>query len=221
MNAINPLNSIKIILAEPQALVRAGLRKLFESVDGVEVTAEVADGRQLLDAVVANPPQIVISELALPQISGLEAAKRVIRHLPRVRFIFLSAQTDAMHVRSALRAGATGFLSKGSEPLELEVALRAVLRGQTYVTPSVSKSALDRRRAERGDDSVVLSQRQRQVLRLIGRGKSTKEIASLLGIGTKTVETHRARLMQSLGLRSGHALVHFAVRAGFDAADER
>lgn len=215
------MTPIKLIIADPHSLVRAGIRKLLEAIEGVEVLAEVNDGRQLLDAVVANPPQIVISELSLPQISGLEAAKRIIRHLPRVRFVFLSAQTDAMHVRSALRAGATGFLSKASDPLELEVAFRAVLRGQTYVTPSVSKSALDRRRAERGDESVVLSQRQRQVLRLIGRGKSTKEIAALLGIGTKTVETHRARLMQSLGLRNGHSLVHFAVRAGIDSVDER
>jgi DNA-binding NarL/FixJ family response regulator len=215
------MNQITLILAEPHALIRAGFRKLFESVNGVDVMADVSDGRQLLDAVVSNPPQIVVSELSLPQVSGLEAAKRIVRHLPRVRFIFLSAQTDSMHVRSALRAGASGFLSKSSDPPELEIALRAVLRGQTYVTPSVSKNALDRRRAERGDDAVVLSQRQRQVLRLIGRGKSTKEIATLLGIGTKTVETHRARLMQSLGLRNGHALVHFAVRAGLDSVDER
>jgi len=174
-----------------------------------------------LDAVVAQVPQLVITELSLPHVSGLEATKRIIRHLPRTRVLIVSSQIETLHVRSAFRNGATGFLSKTAEPIELEVAFTALLRGQTYVSPSVSRQALDRRRNERQDDSVVLSQRQRQVLRLIGRGKSTKEIADLLGIGAKTVETHRARLMQSLGLRNGYALVHFAVRAGVELSDER
>ncbi len=212
---------LNIVQADPQTLVRAGLRQLLETIDGVHVVAEADDGRRLLDQVIALRPQLVVTELSLPEISGLEALKRITRHLPDVRVLILSSLTDSAHVRSALKAGAAGFLSKSAEPAELDLAVRAISRGQTYLSPSVSHHAIERRRAHRETESVVLSQRQREVLRLIGRGKSTKEIASLLGIGNKTVETHRARLMQALSLSNTHALMHFAVKTVLDAADER
>ena len=212
---------LNIVQADPQTLVRAGLRQLLETIDAVHVVAEADDGRQLLDHVVALRPQIVVTELSLPEISGLEALKRIARHMPDVRVLVLSSLTDSAHVRSALKAGAAGFLSKSAEAAELDLAIRAIARGQTYLSPSISHHAIERRRAHRDTESVVLSQRQREVLRLIGRGKSTKEIASLLGIGNKTVETHRARLMQALSLSNTHALMHFAVKTVLDAADER
>lgn len=212
---------LNIVQADPQTLVRAGLRQLLETIDAVHVVAEAEDGRQLLDHVIALRPHLVVTELSLPEISGLEALKRISRHMPDVRVLILSSLTDSAHVRSALKAGAAGFLSKSAEPAELDLAVRAIARGQTYLSPSVSHHAIERRRAHRETESVVLSQRQREVLRLIGRGKSTKEIASLLGIGNKTVETHRARLMQALSLSNTHALMHFAVKTVLDASDER
>jgi DNA-binding NarL/FixJ family response regulator len=212
---------LNIVQADPQTLVRAGLRHLLETIDGVHVVAEADDGRQLLDQVIALRPQLVVTELSLPEVSGLEALKRISRHMPDVRVLILSYLTDSAHVRSALKAGASGFLSKSADPAELDLAVRAIARGQTYLSPSVSHHAIERRRAHRNTESVVLSQRQREVLRLIGRGKSTKEIASLLGIGNKTVETHRARLMQALSLSNTHALMHFAVRTVLDGSDER
>jgi DNA-binding NarL/FixJ family response regulator len=216
--AVDVLN---IIQADPQTLVRAGLRQLLETIDGVHVVAESGDGRQLLDQVIALRPHIVVTELNLPEISGLEVLKRIVRHLPDVRVLVLSSSVESSHVRSALKAGAAGFLAKSAEPAELELAVRAVARGQCYLSPSVSHHAIERRRADREAQSVILSQRQREVLRLIGRGKSTKEIASLLGIGNKTVETHRARLMQALSLSNTHSLMHFAVKTVLEAVDER
>jgi DNA-binding NarL/FixJ family response regulator len=189
--------------------------------DGVAVVGEATDGRELLDRVVARKPQLVITELSLSQVSGIEAAKRIARHMPGIRVLFLSAQAEQTQVRAALKTGASGFLNKAGEPAELEIAIRAVMRGQIYLSPSVSQHAIERRRAQRVEESVILSVRQREVLRLVGRGKSTKEIASLLGIGSKTVETHRSRLMQALNLPNTHALMHFAVRAILEANDER
>jgi DNA-binding NarL/FixJ family response regulator len=212
---------LNIVQADPQTLVRTGLRLLLETIDGVHVVAEAEDGRQLLDQVIATRPQIVVTEIALPEISGLEVLKRISRHLPEVRVLILSSQTESLHVRTALKAGAAGFLSKSADAAELDLAVRSVARGQTYLSPSISHHAIERRRAPRQAESVVLSQRQREVLRLIGRGKSTKEIAGLLGIGNKTVETHRARLMQALSLSNTHALMHFAVKTVLDASDER
>lgn len=215
------METVTIVHAEAQALVRAALRRFLEGIPGVRVLADVGDGQELLDRVIDVRPQVVITELTLPQVSGLEALKRIVRHLPDIRVLILSGMTESMHVRSALKSGASGFLSKYAEPAELELAVHAVVRGQTYLSPSVSHHAIERRRANRNEESVILSQRQREVLRLIGRGKSTKEIASLLGIGNKTVETHRARLMQALSLSNTHSLMHFAVRTVLDGGDER
>jgi DNA-binding NarL/FixJ family response regulator len=212
---------ISVVYADSQPLVRAGIRRLLEGLDGVAVVGEATDGRELLDRVVARKPQLVITELSLPQVSGIEAAKRIARHMPGIRVLFLSAQAEQTQVRTALKTGASGFLNKAGEPAELEIAIRAVMRGQIYLSPSVSQHAIERRRAQRVEESVILSVRQREVLRLVGRGKSTKEIASLLGIGSKTVETHRSRLMQALNLPNTHALMHFAVRAILEASDER
>jgi DNA-binding NarL/FixJ family response regulator len=212
---------VSIVYADGQPLVRAGIRRLLETLEGVSVLAEAEDGRELLERVVARRPQLVLTELHLPQVSGIEAAKRIIRHMPGTRVLFLSGQAEQSQVRAAVKTGASGFLSKGGEPAELELAIRAVMRGQLYISPSVSLHAIERRRAQRVEESVILSARQREVLRLVGRGKTTKEIASLLNIGSKTVETHRARLMQALNLPNTHALMHFAVRAILEASDER
>ncbi len=194
-------------------MIRAALRRLFESIDGIAVVGEADDGRGVLEQVQASGANLVVAEFLLPDMSGSDLAQQLRRYYPKTGLLILSASHDAAHVRSALKCGAAGFLSKSSEPMEVELALRAVARGQTYISPSVSNKALEGRRAQRGDNGAVLTRRQREVLRMIGRGKSTKEIAQIMGLSTKTVETHRARMMQALGLRGSSALMHFAVRA--------
>jgi len=210
----------RIVLADPHALVRAGIAQLIAQIPDTVVVGEAGDGERLLALITDKHPHIMLSELSLDGMSGLDVARRVHRHLPTLRILFLSSQADSVHVRTALKAGASGYLSKSGDPQELGLAIRAVMRGQIYLSPGISHHAIERRRAGRAEDSVILSPRQREVLRLIGKGKSTKEIADLLGLGAKTIETHRARLMQALSLNNTNALVHFAVRAILESADE-
>lgn len=207
---------MRVILAEPQTLVRAGLRHLLEAHTAAQIVGEAGDGTQLLELVGRLRPDIVITELGLPQISGIEALTQIRRHYPEVAVLILSSPTDGHHVRAALKSGAAGFIAKDGEPMELGLALRAVERRQIYLSPAISHKAIERRNDQRLEDAVELTPRQRQVLQLIGRGKSTKEIAALMGISIKTVETHRARLMQSLGLYGTNALMRHAIRNGLD-----
>lgn len=213
---------MEIILGESQNLVRAGLRRLLEDTGLVHIAAEVTDGQQLLEQVGRLRPYAVITELRLSGasgISGIEMLHQLQRHYPEVKALVLSAQTDANSVRQAIKQGAAGFLSKDAELPELTLALRALERNQIYLSPSVSHGAIDRRRHARPEDHVALTPRQRQVLHLIGRGKTTKEIAALIGVSIKTVETHRMRLMQSLGLRGTQALMLHALRLGYEAGE--
>lgn len=210
---------MRIFLADPHVLVRAALRRLFEAIDRVQVVGEADDGQGVLEQVRSCPADLVVSEFILPDMGGCELAQQLRRYYPGTGIVFLSCSHDAAHVRSALKSGAAGFLTKSSEPIELDLAIRAAARGQVYLSPSVSRKALEGRREQRSDNGAVLTRRQREVLRMIGRGKSTKEIAQIMSLSTKTVETHRARMMQTLGLRGTSALTHFAVRALSHAAE--
>lgn len=195
------------------------LRRLFESLDQVEVVADVEDGKNLLHCLQNSAADLVVSEFSLPDASGCDIVQQVRRHFPHTGVLFLAASHDAGHVRAALRCGASGYLTKSSDPAELELALRACARGQIYLSPCVSRKVVEARGNHRQGGDTVLTRRQREVLRLIGRGKSTKEVAQLMGLSPKTVETHRARLMQALGLRGITALTHFAVRTGPQGSD--
>jgi DNA-binding NarL/FixJ family response regulator len=203
---------VRLILADPHNLVRAAIRHYLGALDGIDIVGETDNGRQLLDLASRLQPDLLLSEFVLPDISGFDLTQNLRRHYPSVGLIFLSASADPGHARAMLKLGASGFLTKCSEPQELELALSAHRKGQTYVSASLSRSLLEGRRAHRVEGNAVLTRRQREVLRMVGRGKTTKEIASLMGLSTKTVETHRARLMQTLGLRGINALTHFAVR---------
>ncbi|SEQ62343.1 two component transcriptional regulator, LuxR family [Solimonas aquatica] len=209
---------MRVILAESQTLVRVGLRRLLEEQNAAQIVGEAADGQQLLELTGRLRPDAVITEINLPLLSGTEALTQIRRHYPEVAVLILSSLIDGQHVRSALRCGAAGFIAKDAEPVELGLALRAVQRRQIYLSPSISHLAVERRSDHRVEDSAELTPRQRQVLQLIARGKSTKEIASLMGVSIKTVETHRARLMQTLGLYGTNALMRHAIRLGLDYA---
>lgn len=203
---------ITSILVEPERLIRTALVQMIESHCGCRMLADCASIADMLDAVVQQRPDLLICEFKFSDGDAAEAIDRLRRHFPDVRILVLSTEVDALSVRAALKAGAHGYVSKNGELDELSLGVRSVAQGQMFLSPSLSHHAMERRRQER-NDRVVLSTRQREVLRLLGRGKTTKEIAVLLGVSGKTVETHRARLMQALGLSSSHALMHFAVRS--------
>jgi DNA-binding NarL/FixJ family response regulator len=209
---------MRIVLADSRNLVRAGLKRLIEEHTEARVVGEACDGQGLLELVGQHHPDAVLTEIDLAGITGLEALVQIRRHYPEVAVLILSSLTDGQHIRAAIRNGAAGFLDKDAEPMELALALRAVQRRQIYLSPSISHAAVERRNSQRVEDDVSLTPRQRQVLQLIARGKSTKEIAGLMGVSIKTVETHRARMMNALGLYGTNALMRYAIRTGLDYA---
>ena len=208
---------IQVLLADDHKLVRAGIRSLLARLPDVEVIAEASDGREAIRLVEKNEPQIVLMDLAMPELNGLEATQHLTRTFPKVRVIILSIYADEEHVYQALCAGAAGYLLKGAATEELEVAIRSVARGETYLSPAVSKPVIMEyiRRTNVGLRSRErLSPRQTQILKLIAEGKTTKQVALELAISVKTVETHRSALMMRVGVRDVAGLVRYAVRIG-------
>jgi DNA-binding NarL/FixJ family response regulator len=210
---------MKIILADKQTLVRSGIRCLMQTIPGVKVVAETDDGQELLKLVARHRPDIVVTDIALAGISGLDCTEQIGRHYPATAVLILSDQTAMQSVRTALKAGVAGFLAKDAQPQELALALHATARGQSYFSPNVSRSALEQRRLPRGEDRPKLTVRQRQVMEFLAGGRTTKEIAGFMGVGIKTVETHRARAMETLRLKTANALIHYAIRHGFDGSN--
>jgi DNA-binding NarL/FixJ family response regulator len=205
------------LLADDHKLVRAGIRSLLARLPDVEVIAEASDGREAIQFVEKNEPQIVLMDLAMPELNGLEATQHLTRTFPKVRVIILSIYADEEHVYQALCAGAAGYLLKGAATEELELAIRSVARGETYLSPPVSKPVIMEyiRRTNAGLNSRErLSPRQTQILKLIAEGKTTKQVALELAISVKTVETHRSALMMRVGVRDVAGLVRYAVRIG-------
>jgi DNA-binding NarL/FixJ family response regulator len=215
--------SVRVLLADDHTLVRAGIRSLLESIAGVEVVAECGDGREALDLIGRLLPDVALLDIGMPGLNGLEVAKRIGRDAPKTRIVILSMHADPSYVHQALRAGATGYLLKGAAVSELPLALFAVMRGETYLTPKVSKHVvsgfLTPAAADAGNPLEGLTKRQCEILQLIAEGHGTKEIAAILNVGAKTVETHRARLMDRLDIRDVAGLVRFAIRAGLISPD--
>ena len=211
------MTQIQVLLADDHKLVRAGIRSLLARLPDVEVIAEASDGREAIRLVEKNEPQIVLMDLAMPELNGLEATQHLTRTFPKVRVIILSIYADEEHVYQALCAGAAGYLLKGAATEELELAIRSVARGETYLSPPVSKPVIMEyiRRTNAGRNSRErLSPRQTQILKLIAEGKTTKQVALELAISVKTVETHRSALMMRVGVRDVAGLVRYAVRIG-------
>lgn len=214
---------VRVLLADDHALVRAGLRKLLESLPDIEVVGEADDGQAVLALAEQLHPHLVLMDIAMPGLNGLEAAARLTKAHPQIRVLILSMHQNEDYVRQALRAGAAGYLLKDAAPVELEHALKAVLRGQTYLSPAVSKGVMsDYVQRLRGEESPgeALTPRQREVLQLVAEGKSTKEIARRLELSVKTVETHRSQLMKQLDLHDVAALVRYAIRTGLISSEK-
>jgi DNA-binding NarL/FixJ family response regulator len=215
---------MRVLLADDHTLVRAGIRALLESLPDVEIVAEASDGRQALELLTAEKPDVALVDISMPSLNGLEVATRSAAASPRTRVVILSMHGDPAHVAQALRAGVAGYLLKDAAVDELPVLLRAVSRGETYLSPAISKQVvagfLERSTdlsSTGGDDR--LTPRQREVLQLIAEGKSSKEIAQLLDISLKTVETHRAQIMDRLEIHDLAGLVRYAVRVGLVSSD--
>jgi DNA-binding NarL/FixJ family response regulator len=211
------VKTVRVLLADDHTLVRAGLRKLLESMADMEVVGECGDGLELLALAEALQPELVLMDIAMPGLNGLEATARVVKQWPAIRVLMLSMHQNEEYVRQALRHGAVAYLLKDAAPLELELALRAVLQGGTYLSPAVSRGVLsDYVQRLRGDDpgADLLTPRQREVLQLIAEGHSTKEVARRLDLSVKTVETHRSQLMKQLDIHEVTGLVRYALRLG-------
>jgi DNA-binding NarL/FixJ family response regulator len=217
------MKPIRIVLADDHTLVRAGIRSLLEELPDVRIVAEAGDGHQALALIEAQQPDIAVIDIAMPGLNGLEVTSRVASAFPFVRVIILSMHATEEYVLRALRAGAAGYVLKDAGPEELPLALAAVVRGETYLSPMVSQFLAEyvRRVGEQDSSSLErLTPRQREVLQLIAEGHTTQKIAQTLGIGVKTVESHRAQLMDRLDIHDIAGLVRYAIQAGLVFIDE-
>ena len=217
------MKPIRILLADDHTLVRAGIRSLLTRLPGLEVVGEAADGREALRLADALRPDIVVLDVGMPRLNGLEVASRLGAVSPAIRVIILSMHTSEEYVLRALRAGCAGYLLKSAAVSELELAVRAVASGDTYLSPKVSKRVVDDyvlRSGGAADPLDALSPRQREVLQLAAEGHSSKEIAQLLGVSLRTVETHRSQLMERLDVHDLAGLVRFAVRVGLVTSEQ-
>ncbi len=221
----------RVLLVEDHTLVRAGIRALLQNLAGIEVVAEASDGREALRLIKTYQPDVVLMDIAMAGLNGLEATARVTKEFPPVRVIILSMHSNEEYVAQALRAGAAGYLLKDAVAAELELAVTAVARGETYLSPAVSKHVIadylrrvgDRKASGGGGAtpaSELLTPRQREILQLIAEGRSTKEIASTLHLSVKTVETHRTQLMARLDIHDVAGLVRYAIRIGLVTPDK-
>jgi DNA-binding NarL/FixJ family response regulator len=214
---------VRVLLADDHTLVRAGIRALLNELRGVQVVAEAGDGREAVELAKAHQPNLILMDISMKGLNGIEATAQVKRELPDVRVIILSMHASEEHVAQALRAGASGYMLKDAATQELALAVAAVMRGEAYLSPLISKQVVESYVLRRGADNgplAMLTSRQRQILQLIAEGKSTKQIAHLLSLSVKTVETHRAQLMERLEIRDVPGLVRYAVRVGLVASDK-
>jgi DNA-binding NarL/FixJ family response regulator len=207
---------LRILLVDDHALVRAGMRSLLQDLDGVEVVAEASDGAEALSVAERERPDVILMDIAMKGMNGLEAAARLRERQPEAKVVILSMHTSEEYVLLALRAGAAAYLIKDSATSELELALKSVMRGETYLSPAISRQVVEGyvQRVGAGAGPDPLTPRQREVLKRIAEGRSTKEIAYELNLSVKTVETHRAQIMERLGIRDVAGLVRYAMRAG-------
>jgi DNA-binding NarL/FixJ family response regulator len=211
------VKAIRILLADDHTLVRAGIRGLLSGLPGIEVVGEAGDGTEALRLTEELQPDVVLLDVGMPGLNGLEAASRIATFDSATRVIILSMHTSEEYVLRAMRAGCAGYLLKGSAVAELEIAVRAVARGETYLSPAVSKSVVDDyvlRTGGAADPLEALSPRQREVLQLVAEGHTSKEIARRLKVSPKTVEAHRGQVMERLRVHDLAGLVRFAIRVG-------
>ena len=212
---------IRVLLADDHSLVRAGIRSLLVAMAEVDVVGEASSGEEALELAARKRPDVVLMDIAMKGMTGLEAAANLRERMPEVRVVILSMHSGEEYVLQALCAGAAGYLLKDAATGELELALRSVMRGESWLSPAVSRQVVEGyvQRTAGEAAAEVLTARQREVLRMVAGGKSTKEIAFVLNLSVKTVETHRAQIMERLGIRDVAGLVRYALRTGLVPPD--
>ena len=216
------MNERTLILADDHALVRAGLRALLDDIDGVRVVAEAGDGLEAIELVRRHQPDVLLLDITLPGMNGLEVAARIQKRDWPTRVLLVSMHAGPEYVARALAAGAAGYLIKDSAFEELEAALAAVLAGQEYLSRALDHTVVRdlERLVDQGQTELdLLTPRQREILQLVAEGVSTRDIAARLSVSVKTVETHRAQLMDRLGIHDVPGLVRFAIRMGLVTPD--
>jgi DNA-binding NarL/FixJ family response regulator len=215
------MKPIRILLADDHELLRAGLRSLLNDIDGFEVVGQAANGREALALVEELCPDIVLMDILMPEMNGLDATARLVSRFPNLRVIILSMNSSEEYVLQAMRAGAAGYLLKNIGPTEMKKALRVVARGEKHITSAVA-AHLIAGLLEGGEATSLerLTPRQREVLQLVAEGNTSKKIAKKLGIGVKTADAHRGELMKALGIHDTAGLVRYAIRMGVISADE-
>lgn len=217
------MSPVRVVLAEDHTLFRAGIRSLLSDLPDLQVVAEAAEGREALRLIAEHQPDVALLDISLPGLNGLEVLARLAKDRAAVRVIVLSMHAHEEYVRQALRAGAAGYLLKDASVAELELAIKAVLRGESYLSPAISQHVVKWIRGKEpvsGGSLERLSSRQREILQLIAEGHSTKSIATVLNLSPKTVETHRAELMMRLDIHEVAGLVRYAVRMGLVSPEQ-
>ena len=213
---------LRILLADDHTLMRQGLRKILEACPDWEVVAEASTGREAVREALSAEPDVVILDIGMPLLNGIEATRQILRRRPNTRVLILSMHADEAYILRALQAGARGYLLKDSADTDLIRGVTAVAAGKSFFSPAVASVMLDdhvRRMAEKGiaDRFDSLSEREREIFQLVAEGHSNKEIADLLSVGPATVETHRAHILQKLDVHNTAELVLYAVRRGLVA----
>lgn len=211
------MDVIRVLLADDDTLVRAGLCALLEKMEQIKVVAQAGDGRAALAQLEETKPDVLLLDINMPKLNGIEVARRALRDHPEVRIVILSVHSTERHVRQALKVGATGYLAKSADISELELAIKSVMEGKIYLSPSISAHVVSGyvdHVADVEDPLDALTPRQREVLQLVAEGYTTRQIANLLSISVKTVETHRLQLMERLEIFDVPGLVRYAIRNG-------
>jgi two-component system response regulator NreC len=202
-----------VLLADDHALIRQGLKALLEK-QGFQVICEASDGQEAIRSVEKTQPDVAIIDISMPILNGVDAARELKKSSPKTKVILLTQHEEDQYVTEALRAGVKGYVLKGQAAEDLVHAIQEVCRGSVYLSPHISRAVVDAYLSKTYVSNDPLSGRERQVLQLVGEGKSTKDIAVHLGISVKTAESHRARLMKKLDIHETASLVRYAIRRG-------
>ncbi|HKG60396.1 MAG TPA: response regulator transcription factor [Pyrinomonadaceae bacterium] len=210
------MTPIRVLIADDHALVRAGIRALVERIDGVVVVGEAGKGSEALELARQLRPNLLLLDITMPDGNGFDVLDQITKKHPEIRVIVLTVHEAGEYAIRALREGAAGYLPKSAASIELEQAIHTVVRGEPYISPETAQNTIlqQRKGATKRDLLATLSPRQREVLRLIAEGRTTKQIAQVLKISVKTVETHRAQLMERLGIHDVAGLVRYAIIVG-------
>ena len=206
----------KIIIADDHVVLREGLRSLLNTIDGLEVVAEASDGFEVLPLIEEHEPDLLIIDLTMPNLGGVETISRLQKAKHKPNILVLSAREDDVSVAEAIRAGAKGYVPKSSDSDELQFAIKSLLKGQTYVSPSVASGVVGKDASEQDNISPLasLTSREREVMKLLSEGKPNRDVAKVLHISPRTIDSHRSNIMKKLGITSNAELVQLALKYG-------